>query len=216
MPADDQPTQATVDAFHRLYYETSGRTWMKTYWMGLPVMKCPLDLWIYQEILHELRPDLIVECGTLQGGSALFMAGICDLLGCGQVVTIDVAPRANRPNHARISYLTGSSTAPEIVRQVEDRAAGAKSVLVILDSDHHYDHVLDELRSYRQLVTPGSYLIVEDTNINGHPVLFEFGPGPMEAVEEFLREAPEYSVDVSREKFYMTYNPRGFLRRGSN
>jgi cephalosporin hydroxylase len=215
MSTDDQAVQTTVDAFHRLYYETSERTWTKTYWMGTPVQKCPLDLWIYQEILYELRPDLIVECGTAQGGSALFMADICDLLDHGQVITIDITARPDRPSHSRISYLTGSSTAAEILREVRDRAAAMKSILVVLDSDHRRDHVLDELRGYRHIVTPGSYLIVEDTNINGHPVSLDFGPGPMEAVEAFLREAPEYSVDNDREKFYMTYNPRGFLRRAA-
>ena len=67
--------------------------------------------------------------------------------------------------------------------------------------------MLDELRAYSPLVSPGSYLIVEDTNVNGHPALPEHGPGPMEAVEEFLE------VDVAREKFFLTFNPRGFLRR---
>ena len=85
--------------------------------------------------------------------------------------------------------------------------------MVVLDSDHHRDHVLAELRTYSALVTPGSYLIVEDTNINGHPVRPEFGPGPMEAVDEFLRESPDFAIDPEREKFFLTFNPRGFLRR---
>jgi len=82
---------------------------------------------------------------------------------------------------------------------------------VILDSDHSRDHVLDELRLYAPLVTSGSYVIVEDTNINGHPVLPQFGPGPMEALDEFLRESDEFSIDDQREKFFLTFNPRGFL-----
>jgi cephalosporin hydroxylase len=209
-----EDVQTTVDAFHRLYYAQLERTWSQTYWMGTPVLKCPLDLWIYQEILHEVRPDLVVECGTYKGGSALFLAGICDLVGHGEVVTIDVDPLSDRPSHPRLNYLTGSSVSPEILQEVVDRA-GAGTVLVILDSDHSCSHVLEELRSYRQVVTPGSYLIVEDTCVNGHPLLPDFGPGPMEAVEEFLRENPEYSTDASREKLYLTFNPRGFLRRAS-
>jgi len=180
--------------------------------MGILTLKCPLDLWIYQEIIHEVRPDLIVECGTYRGGSALFLAGICDLVGHGEVVTIDVDPLPDRPSHPRLHYLTGSSVAPEILRAVADRA-GTGSVLVILDSDHSCSHVLEELHSYRRVVTPGSYLIVEDTCINGHPLLPDFGPGPMEAVDEFLQRAPEYSPDREREKLYLTFNPRGFLRR---
>jgi cephalosporin hydroxylase len=208
----EDAARSTVNAFHRLYYSRLERTWTQTYWMGIATLKCPLDLWIYQEILHEVRPDLVIECGTYRGGSALFLAGICDLLGHGEVVTIDVDPLPDRPSHPRLHYLTGSSVAPEILQEVRERA-GVGSVLVILDSDHRCPHVLEELRSYRQLVTPGSYMIVEDTCVNGHPLLPDFGPGPMEAVEEFLREAAEYSPDVSREKLYMTFNPRGFLHR---
>lgn len=210
--AETTTVQSVVDAFRRLYYARLERTWTHTYWMGIATLKCPLDLWIYQEILHEVRPDLVVECGTYRGGSALFLASICDLLGHGEVVTIDVDPVPDRPSHPRLHYLTGSSTSLEILRDVATRA-GTGSVLVILDSDHRRSHVLAELRLYRSIVTPGSYLIVEDTCINGHPLLPDFGPGPMEAVDEFLREAVEYSPDVTREKLYLTFNPRGFLRR---
>jgi len=131
----------------------------------------------------------------------------------GSVVTIDVKERPQRPAHPRITYLTGSSTAREIVREVEDRARSADSVLVLLDSDHSEAHVREELRLYSPLVTPGSYLIVEDTNVNGHPVTFDYGPGPMEAVETFLSERSDFEVDRSRERLLMTFNPEGFLRR---
>lgn len=213
-PQSTVEAQATVEAFQRLYYARLERTWGQTYWMGVATLKCPLDLWIYQEILHEVHPDLIIECGTYRGGSALFLAGVCDLLGHGKVVSIDIAPQADLPLHPRLHYLTGSSVGAEILEQVT-ALAGTGTVLVILDSDHSCSHVLEELRNYRQLVSPGSYLIVEDTCINGHPLLPDFGPGPMEAVETFLLEAPEYSPDRSREKLYLTFNPRGFLRRRS-
>ena len=86
---------------------------------------------------------------------------------------------------------------------------------MILDSDHSRDHVLDELRLYSRFVTPGGYLVVEDTNVNGHPVFPEHGPGPMEAVEEFLAESDEFEIDLAREKFFLTFNPRGFLRKSA-
>ena len=204
-----------VEAFHKLYYDTGtlGKTWSETYWLGTRVAKCPFDLWIYQEILHDVRPDVIVECGTLYGGSAAYLASLCDLLGSGHIYTIDVRPRPDRPEHERITYLTGSSTDPDIVAQVTDQIDPGDVVLAILDSDHRKEHVLDELRTYRDIVTPGSYMIVEDTNLNGHPVAPEFGPGPMEALEAFLQEADDYKVDPRGDKFYLTFNPRGVLRR---
>jgi len=202
-----------VREFHRLYYNSGSRTWSDTYWLGTPAQKCPLDLWIYQELLHELRPAVIVETGTAAGGSALFLASICDLLGHGSIVTVDVAPKPGRPTHERITYLTGSSTAPEIRKQVEELVGDSAPVLVILDSNHERDHVLEELRIYAPLVTAGSFVIVEDTNVNGHPVSPDHGPGPMEAVDEFLRSSAEFSVDRRREKFFLTFNPGGYLQR---
>lgn len=202
-----------IDEFHTLYYTSREQTWGNTYWLGHHVLKCPLDLWTYQEILHELRPELIVETGTYLGGSALFLASICDLLGRGDVLTIDIDRRDNLPHHPRITYLVGSSTSRAITSEVRRRAAGKSPILVILDSGHARAHVLAELRAYAPLVTPGSYLIVEDTNINGHPVDRAHGPGPMEAVAEFLAENDAFSQDARREKLLLTFNPGGFLQR---
>lgn len=202
-----------TDAFHRLYYDTA--VWKDTYWLGVRTQKCPLDLWVYQELLFEQRPDLILETGTAHGGSALYLASVCDLLGRGEVVTVDIDPIEDRPVHDRITYLAGSSTAAEVVTELERLADGRESVLVILDSDHSREHVLDELRLYSRFVTPGGHLIVEDTNVNGHPVFPEHGPGPMEAVDAFLAETDDFEVDAAREKFFLTFNPRGFLRKKS-
>jgi cephalosporin hydroxylase len=202
-----------IREFHRIYYNSGSRTWSKTYWLGTPAQKCPLDLWVYQELLHRLRPAMIVETGTASGGSALFLASMCDLLGQGSIVTIDVEDKPGRPEHERITYLTGSSTAPDIRQQVGELVGDRAPVLVILDSDHARDHVLEELRIYAPLVSPGSYVIVEDTNVNGHPVSPDHGPGPMEAVNDFLSESREFSVDRGQEKFFLTFNPGGYLRR---
>jgi cephalosporin hydroxylase len=179
----------------------------------VPAQKCPFDLWVYQELLHELRPTVIVECGTADGGSALYLASICDLLGEGEIVTVDIRDSPGRPQHDRITYFSGSSTEPEIVQAIQQRVEGRSPVLVILDSNHERDHVLAEMRLYGPLVTPGSYLVVEDSNINGHPVLHDFGPGPLEAIEAFLAETDEFTVDESREKYFLTFNPRGYLRK---
>jgi cephalosporin hydroxylase len=200
-----------VDPFHRFYYES--RVWMDTHWLGVPAQKCPLDLWIYQEILFELRPDLVIETGTAAGGSAFFFASMMDLLGHGKVMTIDIADLAGRPEHNRITYVSGSSVDENVLMLARASAAEADTVMVVLDSAHDAAHVLAELRSYCDLVSPGSYLIVEDTNVNGHPVLPSHGAGPREAVQLFLSQRDNFVVDHGREKFLMTFNPGGYLRR---
>src|SRR5215210_8117062 len=129
-------TSSLVDQFLRLYDDHREQTWGNTFWLGHRVLKCPLDLWCYQEILYDVRPALIIETGTYQGGSALFLASICDLLGKGEVLTIDVDRRDDRPQHPRISYLTGSSTSNAILRRVRRKVKGTSRVLVILDSGH--------------------------------------------------------------------------------
>jgi cephalosporin hydroxylase len=205
---------AIVDQFHRLYYNDPG-TWRNTRWLGVPAYKCPLDLWIYQELLEELRPQLIIECGTADGGSAYFLASMCDLLGGGDIVTIDVESKFGRPVHPRITYILGSSIDPEVIAQVRARVPTTGNVLVILDSDHSATHVERELSVYAPMVTVGSYVIVEDTNVNNHPVLPDFGPGPMEAVAAFLDGNDQFVVDQARQKYHLTFNPRGYLRRVS-
>ncbi len=205
---------AIVDQFHRLYYNDPG-TWLETRWLGVPAWKCPLDLWIYQEMLQELRPRLIIESGTAHGGSAYFLASMCDLLGSGEIVTIDIETKPDRPIHPRITYIAGSSVDPDVVSQVRVRLPVDGNVLVILDSDHRAAHVERELSVYAGMVTVGSYVIVEDTNINNHPVGPEFGPGPMEAVSSFLEGNNGFVVDEARQKYHLTFNPRGFLRRVS-
>jgi cephalosporin hydroxylase len=208
-----------VDEFHKLYYDAAvyGGTWQNTYWLGVPTSKCPLDLWVYQEMLFELRPDVVVECGTFNGGSALYLASLLDVLGHGRVITIDIEPNPARPPHDRITYLSGSTTSPEVVAQVRrlvaESTGSSPTVMVLLDSDHSQDHVAAELREYSPLVTPGSYVVVEDTNVNGHPVFADHGPGPMEAVDAFVSGTDEFVVDTEREKFLLTFNPRGYLRR---
>jgi cephalosporin hydroxylase len=205
----------TVERFHLLYYglHAEGGTWRDTYWMGVPLMKCPLDLWLYQEIVYRVRPAVIVETGTAYGGSALYLAHLCDLLGTGAVISVDFIERPGRPTHPRLTYLTGSSTDPAMLAQITARIPAGGTVMVILDSDHSRDHVLQELHVYGPLVTPDSYLIVEDTNLNGHPVMTTLGPGPAEALEEYLKIDRGFVVDTTMSKFLMTFNPRGYLRK---
>jgi cephalosporin hydroxylase len=217
-PLKTNPTlleRRTIRKFHQLYYDsrTGGKPWRHTFWLGTRILKCPLDLWIYQEMLHELRPDFIIETGTAYGASAHYMATLCDLLGNGKIISIDIEAQPDRPTHPRLTYVLGSSTDEKIVAGTKEQIAGAKSVMVILDSDHSRDHVLAELKAWSSVVTVNSYMIVEDSNINGHPADPNWGPGPMEAIDAFLAKDKRFEVDPTREKFFMTLNPRGYLKR---
>jgi cephalosporin hydroxylase len=199
--------------FHRIFYGSA--VWGESRWLGIRAVKNPLDLWIFQEIITETRPELIVETGTHSGGSALFLASVCELLDCGHVVSIDIEPtKPDYPVHPRLTYLGGrSSTDPEVVSELRDLNAG-KRTMVILDSDHSQSHVENELKAYAPLVTEGCYVIVEDSNIG--PIRPDLMPGPMQAIESFLVGNHEFEVDAARERFMLTFNPRGYLRRTSS
>jgi cephalosporin hydroxylase len=202
--------RATIARAHRLFYESG--VGGQTRWLGATAVKNPLDLWVFQEIVWETRPDVIVETGTFKGGSALFLASICDLIGSGQVISIDVRHvDGEYPRHPRLTYLGGrSATDPDVVAEVRELIAGRRA-MVLLDSDHSQAHVEAELDAYAPLVGAGCYLVVEDSNI-GH-VRKELLPGPMEAIDAFLAQTAEFEVDREREKFLITFNPRGYLRR---
>jgi cephalosporin hydroxylase len=186
-----------------------------TRFLGIQTLKYPTDLWTYQEIVTDTLPDVIIETGTWHGGSALFLATVCEALGHGRVITIDTEPGEPLPDHPRITYLRGSSIDPTVVTAMREQVREAQRVMVILDSDHSCEHVLAELAVYSDMVTVGGYLIVEDTNVNGRPVLPDHGSGPGEAVEDFLRRDARYTVESDRERLLITANPGGFLRRVS-
>lgn len=217
---DAEFQRLVIREFHRLYYEREIQADQRsglhnqTFYHGIETHKCPLDLWIYQEILHDLKPALVIELGTYIGGTTLFLAHQLDALGQGSVLSIDHI-RRDRPEHSRIQYLTGDTTDPGLLNEVRSIVSPASSgpVLVIHDADHRREQVLADLDAYAPFVTSGSYLIVEDTNVNGHPVLADWGPGPWEAVDQFLETHAEFERDTTREKFMMTYNPGGFLRK---
>lgn len=203
-----------VARFHELYYRRwiDGSDTINLSWFGYGLLKCPMDLWMYQELLVRTRPDVVVETGTHLGGSALYLATILDQIGDGQVITIDISPLPDRPAHPRIAYILGSSTDPAVLQRVHETVAGRRA-MVILDSDHSANHVYAEMLAYGPLVHVGDYMVVEDTNVNGHPAWPGFGPGPMEALDRFLSERSDFEVDARCERFLMTLSPRGYLRR---
>lgn len=209
-----------IERFSHIYYHIpvlNGKpSWENTYWMGIPALKCPLDLWLYQEVINRQKPDFIVECGVAFGGTTAFLADICKLVGKGEIIGIDIEiteqTRQNLSSSNNIHLIQGNSVSADVVNQVFEMTYG-KNVLVILDSNHTKDHVFQELEKYSKLVISGGYLIVEDTNINGHPVYQDFGPGPMEAVEDFLKVNLDFYIDKDCHKFLSTFNPNGYLKR---
>jgi len=207
---DRRLDRAAVARAHDVLYLSDA--WVDATWLGAQALKNPLDLWVYQEIVYETRPELIVETGTYRGGSALYLATLCDLIGTGEVISIDVEPmRDDYPSHPRLTYLAGrSSTHPDVVADVRARAGG-KQALVILDSDHSQAHVEAEIEAYAPIVPVGCYLIAEDSNIGR--IRKDLMPGPLQAVERFLATTDEFEIDRERERFLITFNPSGYLRR---
>ncbi len=206
-----------VDRFNAFYY--SGGTAGNLHWKGIEILKNPCDLWMMVELFQRLEPRVLIETGTHLGGSACFYADILRTLGIDcAVVTIDPNPKWSiAPEAHGIQSLVGYSTDESIVekvrRIVKEKAIAGGAVMVTLDADHSESSVTKELEIYSGFVTPGSYLIVEDTNVNGHPSFAKHGPGPWEAVDKFLQRRKDFAVDLECQRFLLTYNPRGWLRR---
>jgi cephalosporin hydroxylase len=213
-----QPTGSESEEYHKWYYNTL--TWKKTTWTGVECWKWVGDMWNYQEILFELKPSLVIEFGTCHGGSALFFASVMRQIGEPfKVLSVDVNhgpldPAAQRDSD--ILFVESSSTDPAIAEHIQRlKSEFPGKIFAILDSDHSMNHVVAEMKLLRPLLSAGDYLIVEDSNINGHPVLPKWGPGPYEAIEAYEHEFPrDYRHDVAREnKFGWTFAPNGFLIR---
>lgn len=202
--------------YFRQYYDLG--VWKRQHYRGIRILKVPTDLWNYQEIFSERRIEWVVETGSAHGGSALYFADLLELAGApGKVITVDVSHAALQlREHPRIEFVLASSASEETARRVARMLPAQRGPLfMILDSDHSKAHVLRELEVMSPLLRRGDYLVVEDTCVNGHPVRPEFGPGPMEAIEEFRRAHPDmFLPDVERElKFGYTAAPAGYLVR---
>lgn len=176
--------------------------------LGISTLQNPFDAWIVQELISEVKPDLIVETGTYQGGSAILWAMLQrEVNPGGRVVTIDIEDKRDAAAAAhpiaveRVDFLLGSSTAPEIVAEVQRRAEG-KRVLVLLDSLHTAEHVYDELQAYAHLVPVGGYVVVQDTPV-----------GPIYGIHRFIAENPGFVPDRDRERFIVTNTFMGYLKR---
>jgi cephalosporin hydroxylase len=210
--------QEIIDRFLELWSSPFEHTVFENRWLGVKTLQNPNDMWITQEILFEVKPDFLVEAGTYHGGSAALWAMILEQINPdARVITIDIEDQVSEAKkldvfRRKVDFLIGSSTDPEIVAEVERRTKG-KKIVVLLDSAHDKDHVLNELKAYSPLVAVGSYVIVQDTIINGHPVWPDYGPGPYEAVEEFLATDDRFEPDRTRERLLVTLSRNGYLKR---
>jgi cephalosporin hydroxylase len=198
-------------------------------WLGLPIIQLPADVLATQEVVWAMKPDVIIETGVARGGSMIFLASLLQLIGKGRVIGIDVDIRPHNrraidghPLGKRIELIEGSSVAEPMLARVKAGIAPGSSVMVILDSDHSYEHVLAECRVYGELVTPGQYLVVADTAL-GHmraeqtPLkrshVWVQGNEPLAAVSDYLRETCRFEVDpVINGKLVLSSSPGGYLR----
>jgi cephalosporin hydroxylase len=195
-------------------------------WLGRPVIQFPQDLIALQEVIWSTRPQVVVETGIAHGGSLVFTASLLELLGEGKVVGVDIDIRAHNrvaieehPMAKRIEMIEGSSVDEEIVARVRSAIGDAQRVLVILDSNHTHEHVLQELRLYSPLVTEGSYLVVMDTVVEDMPTdafpdrPWGSGDNPMTAMREFLAETDRFEIDQEiSDKLVLTVAPSGYLK----
>lgn len=204
------------DEFHKFY--EANRIWERTSWLGIPIWKLPFDAFIIQEIICRVKPDYIIETGTNFGGSSVFYASILELIGHGTVVTIDKEDKFKTNElteylaSRRIMRILGDSIDESSIKMVRSYI-GQGLTMVILDSWHTKEHVLKELHLYSSFVSVGSYVIVEDTHVSGHPIRWKWGEGPYEAVKEFLQHNSTFEIDKTCEKLGMTFNPCGYLKK---
>lgn len=186
-----------------------------THWFGVKTLKNPMDFWVYQEVIHAMQPDVIVEIGTNWGGSTLALAHLLDLHGHGRLIGIDIE-QSKIPDvvrrHPRVTLIENDAVASFPL--VDSLIAQGERVLVIEDSSHTYDNTLAVLRTYGKFTRVGDYFVVEDS-ICHHGLDVGPKPGPYEAAEAFVAENPDFVIDRAMESFVITWNPKGFLKRVS-
>ncbi len=205
IPVPQELRTEFVDAFWR------SKEWHQTTWLGKWTGKAPTDLLAYQDLLFRVRPNWIVETGTEGGGRAFFLASICDLIGSGRVLSIDDRPAEKLAEHPRVTYLRSDPTDEHTAGEVREVVGERPRALVILGAAKRAP-LLAAFEHYAPLVPIDSYLVVEDTILNGHPVWTGFGPGPKEAAERIVDDG-DFAPDPSFERYALTFNPGGFLKR---
>lgn len=239
----DEAGQSRVLALYsKAAFEVISREWVRVgwnqkyqytfSWMGRPVIQLPEDMIRMQEAIFQIKPDVIIETGVAHGGSLIFYSSLCKAMEKGRVIGIDIEIRPHNraaieahPLSDRITLIEGSSTAPEIVNQVKSLVKSGETVLVILDSNHTYAHVADELEAYADLVTPGSYIVATDGIMydladvpRGNP---EWATdNPTWAARDFAAKHPEFVIEQPAWPFNeseleqnITHWPEAWLKR---
>lgn len=206
-----------VSCEKRLMYEPT--------WLGVPIIQYPDDIIMMQELIWKLRPDVIVETGVAHGGSAIFHASLLELMGKGKVIGVEIEIRKhneivikNHPLSKRITLIEGSSIDKMIVEEVTTHIGINDKVLVVLDSNHTYKHVIQEMALYSQIVSEDSYMVVMD---GVGDLVWDIpsgkeewrGENPMKAINEFILKYPEWKVDLHYNRLMVTSSPMGFLKR---
>ena len=227
--------QTTVDVYSHEGLDLLSNLWMKSAtqhrlmyeptWLGRPIIQFPTDIVAIQELIWKLQPDVIVETGVAHGGSLVFSASILEMIGKGKVVGVDIEIRPHNlvaidghPLRHRIELIEGSSVAKETISAVRASVGEAKTVLVMLDSNHTEAHVLQELDLYSPLVTSGSYIVAHDGSQawawdipRGKPEWEN--DNPLGAIHKFLKGQSEFSIDPYWTRWGITSSPDGFLKR---
>lgn len=239
---EDGGTVRTLDLYGPEAFAALSRHWLRVAWsqkhsytfswLGRPMIQLPEDVLRLQEVIHQLQPDVIVETGVAHGGSLVFYASLCQLIGKGRVIGVDIEIRPHNraaieahPLRPLITLIEGSSTAPQILDQVKAMIRPGERVLVLLDSNHSYGHVSEELRLYAELVTPGSYLVVQDgimhdlwdvpggrpdwTHDNPARAATDFAAGRA----DFTLEPPPWAFNESALRAGLTHWPSGWLKK---
>jgi len=232
----------SLDLYSKEAFEIISNLWVKVgwnekysytfSWLGRPIVQLPEDMIRIQEVIYRIKPDVIIETGVAHGGSLIYYATLCKAFEKGRVVGIDIEIRPHNRNaiegHELSSYITlveGSSTSPEVLDHVRSLIKPGESVLVILDSNHTRQHVLDEMRSYCDLVTEGSYLVATDGIMKDFNDVPRGNPewiwdNPNKAAQEFAAETPQFLLEQPPWPFNeskltenVTHWPGAWLRR---
>jgi cephalosporin hydroxylase len=231
-----------LDLYSKESFEILSRYWVKVgwnqkhiytfSWFGRPIIQLPEDIIRMQEVIYRIKPDVIIETGVAHGGSLIFYASLCKAVGKGRVIGIDIDIRQHNriaiEQHELFSYITlleGSSTSSDIVSAVDENINQAETVLVILDSNHSKQHVLDELEAYNNFVTKGSYIVATDGIMrdlhdvprgerdwewdNPSTAAMDF----LETHDDFVLEIPEWSFNESNLNENITHWPNAWLKR---